>query len=287
MPSSHPRRSCPACGSDRSVRFERYAPSQWHVVQCEGCGFVFLANPPEAAVLEAGEVAWEKSFAAEAKRRVAEAPAVYKVDVATRRRTRLFRREEMDYYLRWFRRADGSEGGNVLDVGCGSGERVRAPFAPFGIEVSKALAKTADANMRPLGGYCLQGLGAEAIERFPAAHFDGILLRSYLEHETDPRRALAGAARVLKPSGAVYVKVPNYGSINRVVMRRHWCGFRHPDHVNYFTLASLRRMAEQEGFGVELINRWNLILDDNIHALLRPLGSAGREAGQRAGKAAA
>lgn len=272
-------RACPACGANRPSRLARYAPPEWAVAACGACGFVYLANPPEAEALEAGEGAWEESFAAEAERRIEEAPAVYKLDVATRARTRVFRRDEMDYYRRWFRRGDGGEGGNVLDVGCGAGGRVKAPFTPYGIEVSKALAASADAKMRPLGGACVQGLGAEAIERFPERHFDGILFRSYLEHETDPRRALAGAARVLKPSGAVYVKVPNYGSLNRAVMGRHWCGFRHPDHVNYFTLATLRRMAKEAGFGTELINRWNLILDDNIHVLLRPLGAVGQGRG--------
>ncbi|MEM7499726.1 MAG: class I SAM-dependent methyltransferase [Pseudomonadota bacterium] len=274
-----PRRPCPLCSGDVPARIERYAPEDWDVVRCGACAFVYLANPPAAEALEAEAFAWEESSAAIVETRLAAAPLVYRLDYATRFRNTLFRREEMENYLRWFRRPDGGPGGNVLDVGCGDGGRVRAPFTPFGIEVSKALAETADREMRRHGGACIRGLGAEAIERFPADHFDGILLRSYLEHETDPRRALAGAARVLKPSGAVYVKVPNYGSLNRVVMGRHWCGFRHPDHVNYFTLSSLRRMAAEEGFGLGLINRWNLMLDDNIHALLRPLAAAGARTG--------
>ncbi|MEM8595030.1 MAG: class I SAM-dependent methyltransferase [Pseudomonadota bacterium] len=257
-------RACPLCGARTGRRLAAYAPREWDVSACGACGFVYLANPPAEEALEAGEAAWEESSAVEQEKRVEQAPTLYRFDKATRLRTRLFRGDEMTKYRRWF-----GAGGNVLDVGCAEGSRLRAPFTPFGIEVSRALAAKADARMRALGGYCVQGTGAEAIQSFPENHFDGILFRSYLEHETEPRRALAGAARVVKRSGAVYVKVPNYGSLNRRVVGRHWCGFRHPDHVNYFTPETLRQMAAAEGFGMQILNPINLVIDDNIHALLR------------------
>ena len=73
------------------------------------------------------------------------------------------------------------------------------------------------------------------MKQFPDRYFTGILLRSFLEHETQPQALLAECARVLAPGGTVYVRVPNYGSLNRRLLGGKWCGFRHPDHVNYFT----------------------------------------------------
>lgn len=258
------RRPCPLCGAAGATPLPRYGRDGWEIGRCPGCGFVHLTNPPGHAALSE-EFAWEKGLASEEARRKQAAPLLYGLDYATRFRTGLLAAPDMRKYLRWF-----GPGGKLLDVGCATGGRITQPFVPFGIEISKALAEAADADMRARGGYCLHGPGAEAIWRFPAAHFDGIVMRSYLEHEEAPLRALEGARRALKPAGRVYVKVPNWGSVNRMVTGRHWCGVRLPDHVNYFTLRHLRAMAERAGFRLRLLNRLNLPLDDNIHALLAP-----------------
>lgn len=257
-------RPCPLCGAEPAESLPAYGRDGWTVARCTACGFVRLLNPPGHAALSE-DFAWEKGLEAEAGRRRKAAPLLYGLDAATRLRTRLFAPTDMDNYVRWF-----GAGGRVLDVGCGSGGRIRPPLIPYGIEVSKALAETADRAMRLEGGFCLHGPGAEAIRAFPETFFDGIVMRSYLEHEEEPLAALQGARRALKPTGKVYVKVPNYGSLNRMVTGRKWCGFRLPDHVNYFTLAGLRAMAAKAGFGLRLLNRWNLPVDDNIHALLLP-----------------
>jgi hypothetical protein len=72
----------------------------------------------------------------------------------------------------------------------------------------------------------------------------------------------------LSPGGVALVKVPNYGSINRWVMGRRWCGFRFPDHLNYFTPARLRTMAEECGYRVEFGLAGRLPTSDNMHAVL-------------------
>lgn len=265
MPDGAPQtsRPCPLCGGTRAADLPRYAREGWRIVACGGCGFVHLANPPGHAALSE-DFAWEKGLDAEMLRRKKVAPVMYGVDYATRFRTGLFQRTDMQKYVGWF-----GAGGNVLDIGCASGGRITAPFTPYGIEISKALAEQADAEMRARGGICVHGPGAEAIWAFEPALFDGIVMRSYLEHEEQPLRVLEGAHRALKPTGAIYVKVPNWGSLNRRVTGGKWCGVRLPDHVNYFTPDSLRAMAGKAGFSVEIKNPFNIMFDDNIHALLR------------------
>ena len=80
---------------------------------------------------------------------------------------------------------------------------------------------------------------------------------------------LRGAHRALKDTGGVFIRVPNFGSLNRRIIGANWCGFRHPDHVNYFTLATLRESAQRAGFSTHLVNRITLPVDDNISVLLR------------------
>ena len=79
----------------------------------------------------------------------------------------------------------------------------------------------------------------EGLKSFAAGFFTAATLRSYLEHELHPRAVLTELHRTLAPGGVALVKVPNYASLNRRVTGRKWCGFRYPDHLNYFTPASL------------------------------------------------
>ena len=182
---------------------------------------------------------------------------------ALRTKLGILHRDKQDRFRRWF------NGGHVLDVGCGSGGRLRAPMTPYGIELSTALHREADTYMKSHGGYCLHGAGAEAIWDFEPQQFDGIVMFSYLEHEVDVHKVLSGAHRALKDGGALFIRVPNYGSLNRTLIGPKWCGFRYPDHVNYFTLKTLTETCRNNGFSTQLINKISLPLDDNISVLLR------------------
>ena len=93
-------------------------------------------------------------------------------------------------------------------------------------------------------------------------------MRSYLEHETNPRSVLEKCFVALKAGGVVYIKVPDYGCVGRRVVGKNWCGFRFPDHVNYFTKRSLKQLAQSIGYSYQ---QANVIagLDDNLYALLR------------------
>ncbi|MFC6583502.1 class I SAM-dependent methyltransferase [Sulfitobacter aestuariivivens] len=172
-------------------------------------------------------------------------------------------RDKTQSFRKWFR------DGHVLDIGCGHGDRITPPMTPYGIELSTELHRIADKRMRAAGGFCLHGAGAEAIWDFEAGMFDGIVMNSYLEHEVDAMGVLKGAHRALKPHGGVFIRVPNYGSLNRRVIGPTWCGFRYPDHVNYFTLDTLTNLAMRAGFTTQLINRITRPVDDNISVLLR------------------
>jgi SAM-dependent methyltransferase len=99
--------------------------------------------------------------------------------------------------------------------------------------------------------------------------FNGVLLHSFLEHETNPLPLLREVHRALSDDGVVYVRVPNFSSVNRRVMGRKWCGFRYPDHVNYFGAGSLSKIANLAGFELQILNRINLPFDDNVKAVLR------------------
>jgi SAM-dependent methyltransferase len=254
-------RPCPQCGATSVIALPCYSTAEWHVVACAVCGFVFLQNPPAYERLE-DEFAWEKTAPAETERRHAARPLFMWLDDVTRWRLSMFRRDRADLYRRLFRP------GRVLDVGCGGYAAPPEPFIPYGIEISKVLYERSARLMEARGGKAIHGPAAEAIGSFPDGFFSGVILNSVVEHEAQPKRLLAGVARVLEPEGSAQIRVPNFGSINRMVNGGGWCGFRHPDHVNYFTLTSLKRMAEDCGLTLRLLHPIRLPVDDNINAVL-------------------
>lgn len=254
-------RSCPACECQVSVDIKAYSECDWRIVSCIECDFVYLKNSLGYEAL-IDQYSWEKTSTAETQRRLKTRNISAKLSKKSQWRLSLLRfsRTNINNYF---------TEGNVLDLGCGSGHRiVKTGGIPHGVEISSELHKVADEKMRKRGGYCIHAPAIEGVSEFPDEYFKSVLMHSFLEHEENPVGLLSELYRILQKGGNVYIRVPNYASINRKFMGKKWCGFRYPDHVNYFTADNLKRMVMQQGFAFKLLNPVNLLFDDNIKALL-------------------
>ena len=116
-------------------------------------------------------------------------------------------------------------GGAVLDLGCGAGTFladdgsfavVRVDLEPPGVRVANFVR--ADAAQLP----------------FPTCHFDAVFSNHSLEHFHDLAGALEEIGRVVKPSGSLYVAVPDSSTLTDRLYR--WLA-RGGGHVNRFTSA--------------------------------------------------
>jgi hypothetical protein len=123
----------------------------------------------------------------------------------------------------------------------------------------------------PRGGPVVNADGVSGIAEWPEGFFIGVSLWSYLEHEARPKEALAATRRVVRKDGIVLVKVPNFACWNRALLGSKWSGFRNPDHVQYFTPATLGRLARDCGFAVKFRLYGRIPLNDNMYAILRPV----------------
>jgi SAM-dependent methyltransferase len=261
-------RACPLCGASNDLAtMTPYGTDDWPIIKCGACNLVFVGRTPDQAEFE-DERAWEKSFVRETERRARDHGALFALDRLTRVRFKLAVRRSPKAIVARLARP-----GPVLDLGCGDGNSLNPPppgYVPFGIEVSKALAATADAAFRPFGGKCIRAPAAEGLAVFPPRYFTAAIMLGYLEHEFHPLDILSQVRPLLADDGVVVVKMPNYASLNRYVTGRKWCGFRLPDHVNYYTPQTLVALASRAGFTVRFGLFGRQPFSDNMWALLRP-----------------
>jgi SAM-dependent methyltransferase len=260
---SHERPTCEVCLNSGATLVRRYTRSPWPVVACNSCGFVYLGRVPDYDDLSV-TLAWEKQHAKEKERRKA-TDKLARLDSLTRFRLRLGKTVDRARYERGV-----SSTGRILEIGCGGTTRIPEGPTPYGIEISEGLWRKACPVFEARGGAVYHEPATTGIERFPDDFFDAIIMRSYLEHEAQPRLILERAFRRLKPGGKILIRSPNFNSANRFIRGADWCGFRFPDHVNYFTPRSLGALARSIGYAFDWKNKMSLFDDNLIVELKKP-----------------
>ena len=167
------------------------------------------------------------------------------------------------------------QAGRLLDIGCGLGYclnvAARAGFEPYGLDVSayavaQALARFPD-RVR-------QGLLAPGL--FPDKFFDVVTMFDLFEHVYHPRTFLATLHAVTRDDGVVVITTPNHESLLARLSGRNWVSYKIPEHVYYYTPATLRRMVAPL-FAVELIRSEGQycsleFLAERVKTLSRPVG---------------
>ena len=272
---------CPIFDELRETTPTSYERDGWRLVKCNETGLIFLPEPPAYEALEE-DFAWEETSIAERSRRQAAEPVFMRLSSFAKSVRKMVspNRNQMAE-LAWSLLRDRCESRDVriLDVGCGTGNlmvELVERFAqrggtvlPMGIEVSKTLSAKANTRFEPFGGSVVFANALEGAKLFEEGSVDLVVMHSFLEHEARPKVLLEQLRSALTPDGLVVVKVPNFACWNRVLRGGRWCGFRYPDHVNYFTPETLRTLAISSGYQIVRQNFGDRFpLSDNMYAVL-------------------
>jgi SAM-dependent methyltransferase len=143
--------------------------------------------------------------------------------------------------------------GKVLDIGCGPGFFLEAAQAKgydvYGLDPSEYIVNVA---REKFGDQIRQGVIDTA--DYPAESFDLVGAFDTFEHIYRPLEWLEHVRRVLKPGGLLALTTPDPASLLAKISGRGWVSFKLPEHVFYWSPATIRRALEKDWEVLE-INR--------------------------------
>ena len=143
----------------------------------------------------------------------------------------------------------GVIGGKLLDVGCGTGGFLNV-MRKEGWEV---LGLEPDEEARELARklYRLTVFEASQLNQLPAGSFDAITLWHVLEHVHDLHPYIEQLKGLLKPTGKLFIAVPNYQSLDAQIYRRDWAAYDVPRHLYHFTPQSMANLVKAHGLSIK------------------------------------
>ena len=224
---------CPLCGPAPARRLfaardlHSFRPGEHSVLTCEQCSLAYTDAPPRSEEMGRyyGPAYWitveRDRMIAGGVRKLAE------------------------------RIAAEHGGGRVLDVGCAAGRKTAFlrdhGLRVVGLDPYQEACELA-AEYHGLETVCAYLQTAD----LPDGSFEAVTFLDTLEHVEDPVGDLRKAHSLLKAGGAVYIKVPNFGSLQARLLREYWAVLDVPRHRCHFSPRPLRRALEVAGFdGVE------------------------------------
>ncbi len=138
--------------------------------------------------------------------------------------------------------ATGLKHGNHLDIGAGTGAFVqymhRKGWASQGIEPDVKARQVAFSDHRTAL------LPAESFSSLPEASFDAISLWHVLEHVHGLQQYLEHLKKLLKPSGKLFIAVPNYTSYDGMKYKENWAAYDVPRHFYHFSPGSMKYLLD-------------------------------------------
>ncbi len=136
--------------------------------------------------------------------------------------------------------------GRLLDFACAAGyffeQAQQRGWDAHGCDVGLWAGRAA--AVRGLKNMHVGDLGSLG---FPDESFDVVYAAQVFEHLLNPLQDLTALLRVLKPGGLLYIDVPNYRTLPIMLGRDDFMLNEPPQHINYFTPPTLRKMLQDAG----------------------------------------
>ena len=233
---------CPVCSGAVTLWRDKAAfGTSWRIDRCTACGFAFVNPRPR--------LDWLMDFY-EGTATIEHGPQTL-AEVLTSEAESPNSTLDAEAMLKTIARLAGAGGGKrLLDVGSGFGfftaAAQRRGFAVDAIE----LGTRQRAISEEMTGVVPAAQPYETLAP-KAPGFDVILMSQILEHAHDIGRWMEKSHELLAPNGLLAIALPNFDSLARRLLQEREPFICPPEHLNFFSAASLTRLVEAHGFRVE------------------------------------
>lgn len=229
---------CLVCDNQRvSVIDSVETSKRYDVAKCRNCSFVYALPRPTTEELIAH---YDADYFTNSDREAGYANYYHIGEMNMRAMWPVFK----DYVS-----LSNPAGCSILDVGCASGaflnEAKQDGCITMGIELSE------DAVRRAVDHYKLNVLHGDIFSNaLSGERFDILTMWHVLEHTLEPIPVLLRAQELLKPSGRLFIELPHWNSLGRIIKGNRWKQLLPPAHLNYFTTKSMREALMRMGYEV-------------------------------------
>lgn len=166
--------------------------------------------------------------------------------------------------------------GKLLDIGCATGLLVeyalKKGIEAEGIDISQWAIQ--NANLRTKGRCRVLDFDKATTKDFSCG-YDILILRSVLEHLSNPEQALALLFDICSEGGVVYIQTLNSDSMMQRMMKSDWAGYSDYTHKSAEITADwLTETLLKLGFEVLYIKRYFLWNDNTLDEVWQAFSSA-------------
>ena len=224
--------NCPLCNKNRYKK--KYKIETWQIVQCRHCSLVYV-NPR----LKKTELL-----------RLYEENYFDNVSVGYYHYTENKHLRKKNFH-KWLTDAlpfiNTNSNVKALDIGCAAGYCLEIfkcfGWESFGIELDSNLTNTLKTKGFTVYNEPLQQLT-------DISKFSVITMFDVIEHLTDLQENMKKLNSLLQDDGILIMVTPDYSSFQRKIFRKNWFQFKPVEHINYFTIDTLRHLANIHGFEI-------------------------------------
>ncbi len=138
--------------------------------------------------------------------------------------------------------------GNLLDIGAGTGSFLHAAkkdgWQTIGLEPSEKAKQFAS----------LKGLKfIDNLNDIPTKSQDIITMWHVLEHVPNLDEYLFELKRIIKPSGTIFIAVPNFKSFDASYYGKFWAAYDVPRHLWHFSKGSIQKLFSEKQMRLEAV----------------------------------
>lgn len=211
--------NCLVCGSPKLKTLQGFEAA--HLVKCGKCGFVFSHQIPTLIELEEYYDGYGRND--------------YLSPITIKRYNELLDIFEQE-----------RKNNKIIDVGCGIGyfleEAIKRNWQAYGTEFTDEAMRINNEK-----GINMQK-GVLDPENYPTGEFDIITSFEVIEHINNPQEEITNFNKILRKGGLLYITTPNFNSLLRHYLKDEYNIITYPEHLSYYTPATLHKLLKAHGF---------------------------------------